>query len=294
MLHRSCRFPLGARAAVGDRFGPRLCRLAGGFILLAAAAVLIGCSQHEARPRIVVSGASTVFPLVEASREQLARDYHLDVVAQTGGSTRGFEDCINGRNDLGAMAREPTSEEARQIMLFPIAYDGVGIVVNEANPLVTITTGQLRRIYRKQECNWRAFTTWDREITVVNRAEGHATLEIFLEHTGLNRDEIKPDAVGGDNAQIIRLVANSKTAIGYVSVGEAIHAREIGIPVRLLTLDGIEPTLAHIADKTYPMFRQLYLIARGAPSAQGRVLIDFFHSKDGQQIIREAKYVPIL
>lgn len=261
--------------------------------MLAAVVVSTGCGKDEVRPRIVVSGASTVFPIVEASRERLGRDYNLDIVAQTGGSTRGFEDCINGRNDLGAMAREPTPEEARQIALFPIAYDGVGIVVNAENPLDAITTEQLRRIYRKQERDWRAFTNWDREITVVNRAEGHATLETFLEHTGLSRDDIKPDAVGGDNAQIIRLVANSKSAIGYVSVGEVIHAREIGIPVRLLTLNGIEPTLAHIADKTYPMFRRLYLVAKGAPSAHSRVLIDFFRTEAGQQIVREAKYVPI-
>ena len=241
----------------------------------------------------MVSGASTVFPIVEASKERMARDYNLDVVAQTGGSTRGFEDCISGRNDLGAMVREPTPEEAREITLFPIAYDGVGILVNEENPLRAITTEQLRRIYRKEERDWRAFTTWEREITVVNRAEGHATLDTFLEHTGLSRDDVKPDAVGGDNAQIIRLIANSKSAIGYISIGEAIHAREIGIPVRLLTLNGIEPTLAHVADKTHPMFRRLYLVAKGEPSAHGRVLIDFFRTAAGQQIIREAKYVPI-
>jgi phosphate transport system substrate-binding protein len=234
-----------------------------------------------------------VYPLVEASREWLMRDFNLDVVAQTGGSTRGFEDCIAGRNDLGAMAREPTPEEARQIEIFPVAYDGVGIVVNTANPLESIATEQLRRIYRKQERDWRAFATWDGPITVVNRAEGHATLEAFLEHTGLRRDEIEPDAVGGDNAQILRLVANSSSAIGYVSIGEAMHAREIGMPVRLLTLDGVKPTLAHVADKSYPMVRQLYLVAKGAPSARGRVLIDFFRTEPGQRIVREAKYVPI-
>jgi phosphate transport system substrate-binding protein len=191
------------------------------------------------------------------------------------------------------MVREPTPEEARQITLFPIAYDGVGIVVHAENPLSAINTEQLRRIYRKEERDWRAFTTWDGEITVVNRAEGHATLDSFLEYTGLKRDDIEPDAVGGDNAQIIRLVANSKSAIGYISIGEAIHAREIGIPVRLVALNGIEPTLAHIADKTYPMFRRLYLVAKDEPSAHARMLIDFFGTAAGHQIIREAQYVPI-
>ena len=67
--------------------------------------------------------------------EELRRTKGLNVMGQGGGSTRGFEDCIAGRNSLGAMARELTPEEKAQVIAFPIAYDGVGIVVHASNQI---------------------------------------------------------------------------------------------------------------------------------------------------------------
>ena len=85
---------------------------------------------------------------------------------------------------MGAMAREPTAEEMAQITAFPIAYDGIGIVVHASNPIRGMTTRDLRRIYRKEVRRWTAFGGRDADIMVVTKAEGHATLETFLAHTG--------------------------------------------------------------------------------------------------------------
>ena len=55
------------------------------------------------------------------------------------------------------MARELTPEEKAQVIAFPIAYDGVGIVVHASNQIAAVTTDDLRRIYRKQVTNWSDF-----------------------------------------------------------------------------------------------------------------------------------------
>lgn len=262
--------------------------------ILSVSLLSLSCERtHEPSATVRVTGASTVYPIIQLAAEELRRVHNIHVEAQAGGSTRGFEDTLAGRNDLGAMARELTPDEARQVTAYPIAYDGVGVVVHKSNPVSGLRTIDLRRIYRKEVKNWSTFGGLDAQIVVISKAEGHATLTTFLQHTGLNQAELKVDAVGGDNAQVIRLVANEKHAVGFVSMGEVIHSIEAGLPLRLIPLDGIEPTLERVADKAFPMFRTLYLVAKHEPQGKSRILLDYLRSEAGKHIIARGKYVPL-
>ncbi|PYI93648.1 MAG: hypothetical protein DME97_05165 [Verrucomicrobia bacterium] len=262
--------------------------------LFAPALFPSGCRRPQAE-QIVVTGASTVYPIVQMAAEELRLTKGLNVMGQGGGSTRGFEDCVAGRNSLGAMARELTPEEKAQVMAFPIAYDGVGIVVHASNQIVGVTTDDLRRIYRKQVTNWSGFGGQDGSIVVVHKGAGHATREVFMNYTGLTPDEMTryTDVTAGDNAQVIRVIANTPNAIGYVSLGEVIKAAETGLPVRLVRLNAVEPVVENVTNKTYPLFHPLYLISKGEPKGGSRLLLDFLRSPEGKAIIRQGNYVPL-
>ncbi len=256
--------------------------------------LMSGCERNPARHMTVrITGASTVYPIVQMAGEELRQRHQLNIEAQAGGSTRGYEDTVAGRNDMGAMARDLLPQERQHVKAFPIAYDGVGIVVHASNPVDGVSTAQLRQIYRKETRNWTALGGSDGTIVVVTKAEGHATLETFLNHTGLDRSELQADVVGGNNAQVIRVVANTPKAIGFVSMGEVIHAIEIGMPLRLIKLDGVEPTLERVADKSFPMYRTLYLIAKTEPKGGSRILLEYLHSNAGKALIKRGKYVPL-
>ena len=66
----------------------------------------LNCKTGEPLERVRVTGASTLYPIVQMAGEKLKSEGVLLVEAQAGGSTRGFEDTIAGRNQMGAMARE--------------------------------------------------------------------------------------------------------------------------------------------------------------------------------------------
>jgi phosphate transport system substrate-binding protein len=261
-----------------------------------APTLLLSTACHRRQTeQVVVTGASTLYPIVQMAAEELRRTKGLEVMAQGGGSTRGFEDCVAGRNSLGAMARELTPEEKAQVVAFPIAYDGVGIVVHAANQIAGVTTEQLRQVYRKQITDWSSFGGRNDRIVVVHKAEGHATREVFMKYTGLTPDEMTrfTDVTAGDNAQVIRVIANTNNAIGYVSLGEVIKAAEAGQLVRLVKFNGIEPVMENVTNKTYPLFHPLYLISKGEPKGGSRVLLDFLRSPEGKAIIRQGNYVPL-
>lgn len=261
----------------------------------ASALLFVSACHRRQAEQIVVTGASTLYPIVQRAAEELRRTKGLDIMAQGGGSTRGFEDCIAGRNSLGAMARELTPEEKVRVTAFPIAYDGVGIVVHASNQVAGLTTEQLQKIYRKEITNWSSFSGRDERIVVVHKAEGHATREVFMNYTGLTPDEMTrfTDVTAGDNAQVIRVIANTANAIGYVSLGEVIKAAEAGQPVRLVRFNGIDPVMENVTNKTYPLFHPLYLISKGEPQGGSRVLLDFLRSAEGKAIIRQGNYVPL-
>src|SRR5215213_10198429 len=106
-------------------------------VIVTLASILViaasACRRPVAAEQVIVTGASTVYPIVQMAGEELRRSRGLNVSAQGGGSTRGFEDCVAGRNTLGAMARELTPEEKAQVQAFPIGYDAIGIVVHKSN-----------------------------------------------------------------------------------------------------------------------------------------------------------------
>ncbi len=57
-------------------------------------------------------------------------------------------------------------------------------------------------------------------ITVVNKADGRSTLDVFVAASGVPAREIKAQVIIGDNEQGIKVVAGNPRAIGYVSIAQ--------------------------------------------------------------------------
>ncbi len=103
---------------------------------------------------------------------------------------------------------------------FSIARDGVTIILNKDNPLPALSDKQVVDIYTGKIKNWKEVKGKDAPITVVNKAEGRSTLELFTHYFKLKNSDIKAQVVIGDNEQGIKTVAGNPNAIGYVSISE--------------------------------------------------------------------------
>lgn len=147
---------------------------------------------------------------------------------QAGGSSRGIADVRAGVADIGMVSRELKDHE-RALFVFPVAMDGISIIVHKSNPIVVLTEGQIVAIYTGKVRNWKEVGGEDAPITVVNKTAGRGTLELFLNHFGLKSVDIRPHVVVGDNEQGVKTVAGNKDAIGYVSIGTAEHYAARGV-----------------------------------------------------------------
>lgn len=267
-----------------------------GFFVLYALMLMTACSGRG--EQLTVTGASTLAPIIDRAGGELKQEFpQLNVSVRLGGSTKGISDSLEGLNDLGLVARDLTSEESAHLRQITIAHDGVAIVVHASNPLRAITTEQLRRVYLGEIDSWKELgvegPAGDRKIIAVSKADGHATLDVFLAHTRIARSALRPSVVAGNNAVVLATVSESPDAIGFVSLGESQQALASGLSIRLVSLDGVEPTMSSVADETWPMIRPLMLVSRGEPAGWAKVLVEYLDSERGRAVVRECGFVPV-
>lgn len=254
---------------------------------------LAGCGRADASRTVVVTGSSTVAPLMAeiAARYEAAHPgVRIDV--QTGGSSRGIADARAGVADLGMASRDLREDES-ELLAYAIARDGIGLIVHAENPVRELSREEVVGIFTGAIERWSDVEGADRPITVVHKAEGRSTLELFLEHFDLARTAVDADVVIGDNAQGIRTVAGNPDAIGYVSIGTAEVDAAAGVPIRLLPLHGVEASVARVADGSFPLSRPLHLVAATVPEGVVADLVDYARSEAVADLVRGQSFVPV-
>jgi phosphate transport system substrate-binding protein len=189
--------------------------------------------------------------------EQRHSGVRIDV--QTGGSSRGIADARRGTADIGMVSRSLNDDE-QDLTNHVIARDGVCLIVHQENGLRELNAEQVVAIYTGKVRKWSEWGGPDAAITVVNKAAGRSTLELFVEYFSLDVAAIEPHVVIGDNQQGIKTIAGDPHSIGYVSIGSAQFEAARGVPIRLLSLDGVEPNVATVRDGSFPLARPLNLV----------------------------------
>lgn len=263
-------------------------------ISLALALTVAGCGGGgPLDEKLVVTGSSTVAPLMgEIAKRFEALHPGVRVDVQTGGSSRGVADARSGLADIGMASRALKASEG-DLHAFTVARDGVCLFVHSDNPVAELTDEQVVAIYTGRVESWSEVGGPEAPVTVVSKAEGRATLEVFLAYFGLESPEIRADVIVGDNEQAIKTVAADPNAIGYVSIGTAEYNAEHGSPIRLLPTAGVAATTEHLADGSFPLGRPLNLVTREAPSGLVAELIDYARSDAVHDVVRELYFVPV-
>lgn len=243
--------------------------------------------------KIIISGASTIAPLVAEIAKRYERENPgIQIDVQSGGSSRGVADARSGLADIGMVSRDLKASE-RELVDYPIARDGIAVIVHKSNPIQALSKEQIRNIYLGRITNWKELGGADMPITVVNKASGRSTLELFAGFMNLEPADIKANIVIGENEQGIKTVANSPGAIGYVSIGTAEYSERSGTALKLISLGGQVPSTQNVADKKYDLSRTLNLVTKGKPSVAVSHFIDYVQSASVKDLVEEQYFVSL-
>ncbi len=263
-------------------------------MLFTALLLWSGTVAQADETRLILTGSSTVAPLaaeIGKRFETLNPGIRIDV--QSGGSSRGINDARSGVADIGMVSRAQNPGES-DLKFFGVARDGVSIILHRDNPVPSLTDAQITGIFKGEFTDWKDVGGNAGRITVVNKAEGRSTLELFLNYFKLRNSEIKAHIVIGDNAQGIKTVAGNPGAIGYVSIGAAEFEAGQGAPIKLLPMSGVASSVENVRNGSFPLSRPLNFVTKSEPQGLARQFIDFARSRNVNDLIKAEFFAPLM
>ena len=253
---------------------------------------LAGC-ESPAVPvvSLVVLGSPTMTPLMEDVGQRFQeRRSDVRINVQSAAGDRAVRDTRLGLADLGMLAR-PLRPDETGLIGYPIARDGLAVIVHRANPVKALTDGQIVAVFSRAYANWNEVGGGDRPIALAGQSEGRSARDVFLAHFGLQPQQVRADPTVSTSEQAIEAVATHPDAIGYASVGLAEMAAR-SQPIRLLPLGGVAATLDNVRNGRYPLVRPLQLLSREPPQGAVRDFIDFARSAEVDDLIQKHGFVP--
>jgi phosphate transport system substrate-binding protein len=256
--------------------------------LLVAVGLLAGCKPSASR-QLSVIGSTTIEPIAEvAAQEFMAAHPGTRVLVSGVGSSAGIESVSNGTCDIGTSSRELAPTELNLGLVdTKIARDAIAVIVNPSNPVASLTTWQVADIFTGKTTNWDEIGGPDLVIGLVNRDESSGTRDAFSKLV-LKGADFDPTAALPGTGQVRSVVAQSPSAVGYISLGF------VDKTVKALIIDGVTPSEQTVKNGTYPISRVLHFFTKGQPTGLAKEFIDFVLSTRFQDgVVREAGFLPI-
>lgn len=232
----------------------------------------------------------------KAFMQELAIEYEkrtgIKVELSGGGATAGIRKAAAGEIDIGgacrtSLADNPAERDAHQI---PVAWDALVVIVNKDNPVESISFENLQKLYLGGTKNWKDLGGVDAPIELyVRRGKLSGVGRTLRELVFNNFDqEFKATYVEKSSGPLEKGVEINVNGIGVTGISSA-KRRD----VKILKLNGKEPSYDNIKTGNYVLYRPLYLVTKiGKRDQKGRDFIRFALSREGQDIIRSQGTVP--
>lgn len=183
-----------------------------------------------------------------------------------------FMNLIDGNADIILVSSKPSPDEkmhANQmgvtLIQTPVALDAFVFIVNEANPVKSLTTEQIRRIYTKQITNWSEVGSRNSEMAVFTRPRNSGSEETLREvvMNGLEPAEFPESAQVQGMGAVFSEIQHSEDGICYTfnNYKEMIAQIPEGIASKI-AVDGVIPDKTNIGNRTYPFTTEVYAVIR--------------------------------
>src|SRR5947207_9606686 len=211
------------------------------------------------------------------------------------GSTTGIAAIIDGTAQIGMSSRPTKPEEAAAAkakgVTFKetiVAYDGIAVIVNSANPVKALTKKQVEQIFTGNVTDWSAVGGSGGKISIYTRNTSSGTYSDFKELAMKKRDYAGGSQKMAGNEQIAAEVGKNPNGVGYVGLA---YTKAGGIKV--MPIDGVLPSNQTVHAKTYPYARPTFYYTNGEPAGLAKQFLDFTIGSAGQKIVAQVGFVPI-
>ncbi len=262
---------------------------------------------HAKEGMIQIKGSDTIVNLSQAWAEEfMTANPRVSLAVTGGGSGTGIAALINGTTDIANSSRKIKKKElddAQKAGYYPeefkVAVDALAVIVNPANPVKELTIDQLSGIFTGKITNWNEVGGKNEKILVLSRERNSGTHMYFLEQVLRKGNEKGPEQFAPSvlmlpsSEAIINETSTSESAIGYDGLGY-ISAKVKTIAVAKKGGDPfVQPSKETAMNRTYPIWRFLYIYTGFKPRGEIKAFLDFALSAKGQKIVEDMGFVPL-
>ena len=273
-------------------------------------------------PTIDMDGATALYPIYSAFVQAVYPEGKYDIYdfkyneedgygqVTCTGTIEAYQRLIEGKTDIifcAAPSQDQLDAAAAagvELHLTPIGREAFVFFVNSENPVEGLTVEQIQGIYTGEIKNWKELGGKNQRIRPYQRAENSGSQSALLrlmEGLPLMEPE-KEDRIAGMGGIITQVASyrNHKNAIGFSFRFYSTEMVE-NDQIRLLSLNGVEPTKDTIRSGEYPIASNFYAVTAspiGEPAPEEnnedlRALINWILSDQGQELIEKTGYVGV-
>ena len=243
----------------------------------------------------VLDGAAALLPVYAGFVESVypesavafnGSDYAPDSKMQYTNTRGAFKNIVDGKADIIICAQpsdkqlEYAHENGVELELVPIGTDAFVFIVNANNPVSGLTIDQIKDIYSGKIRRWSEVGGSNHLISALTRNEGSGSQTTFQKLMGDTPIAKDYDIFAG-------------SPIGFSFRYYVTGMLEEG-GIKMLAINGVDPTPENIANGSYPIGGDFYAIYRkGESNPNVTKFIDWMQSEEGQKIVADTGYIPL-
>lgn len=242
-------------------------------------------AEEEAKT-VTFAGSSTIMPIMEAM-QPVFKEHGIKPKIQGGGSSAGLKSTKLGMAEVGMVSRSLSEDELKTFKHLVISKDWVVLIAHKDAKFDDITSEQVVGIYSGEEKEIDG-----NRINPIAKENGRATKKVFDKYFKLKGKLAKDLVIIGANGQAISSVANDPYGLTYVSYSSASEAVKQGEPIKILTLDSVEPTPENVKDDKYKLSRALNLVYMEKNEDLMKRLQEILSTPEARKVFEEANVMP--
>lgn len=281
-------------------------------IILLSLSLIAACGNPEknneqaenpaAGKSITIKGSDTVLPLTQQEAEKFMNSHKETAITVVGGGSGvGITALIEGTTDIAMSSRPLKMDEKATLEEKGITYkeiniagDALAVIVHANNSIEKLTKEQVADIFTGKIKNWKEVGGKDLPVIAYSRETSSGTYEFFKEHVMDKKNYASSVLNMPATGAIVQSVSQTEGAIGYIGLAyETKEVKHLSISYDKGTTY-VAPSIENAQNGSYPVSRPLFYYYDVKTEASVDPFIKFILSDEGQQIVKETGYVPLV
>ncbi|MEO6968487.1 MAG: substrate-binding domain-containing protein [Rhodanobacteraceae bacterium] len=232
--------------------------------------------------------------LVDAMADAWQKADNGCIEVQPFNTLSGIDAALDGSADIAASARASFPKRAQEtgLVFTPVAWDALVMIAHPSNPVSNLTLKQLHDIYYGKITNWKDLGGKDEPIDLYTVASPLDGAEFSLRRLMYGK---------GDAPVVMpRMYIN----VNMLEQGVTLDPKALGLStlsgvhdnkdVKVIPIEGVTPTLATVADGSYPLSTPIYLASNPSSphAAEIAKFMTFLSGDEARKIARDHDLLP--